>query len=132
MKLSNAVSANGVQVVDGYKVQVANSGVYDIQFSAQLFHNAGTKTEALNIWLAVGSGGGAPVNVEWSNTQMLFETGERGVAAWNFVVPMQAGDYAVLYWASANTDFSMPAISAQTTPSIPAVPSLILTITQVS
>ena len=132
MKLSGTASANGVQVLDGYKVQVANSGIYNIQFSAQIFHNAGTKTEALNIWLAVGSGGGAPSNIDWSNTQLLFAKGERQVASWNFMLPMQAGNYAVLYWASANTDFSMPALDAQSIPPIPAVPSLVLTITQVS
>jgi hypothetical protein len=132
MKLSNTAAANGVQIVDGYKVKVANAGVYNIEFSAQLFHNAGTKTEELSIWLAKGSGSGSPVNVDWSNTELLFAKGERSVASWNFVVSMQADDYAVLYWASANTDFSMPAIPAQTSPAIPAVPSLILTITQVS
>jgi hypothetical protein len=132
MRLSNTAAANGVQIVDGYKVQVANAGVYNIEFSAQIFHNAGTKSEELSIWLAIGSGSGSPVNVEWSNTELLFAKGERAVASWNFVIPMQANDYAVLYWASSNTDFSMPAIPPQTTPPIPAVPSLILTITQVS
>jgi hypothetical protein len=132
MRLSSTLSANGVQIIDGYKMQVSNPGVYNIQFSAQIFHNEGSKTQPMNIWLAIGSGGGAPVNVPWSNTQMLFAKGERAVAAWNFVVPLQANDYAVLYWSSTNTEFSMPAVPEQSTPPIPAVPSLIVSVTQVS
>ena len=131
MKLSNTESSNGIQVVDGYKIQVANAGTYDVRFSAQIFHNLGSKTEALNIWLATGSGVGTPINVDWSNTQILFAKGERAVASRNFVLEMLANDYVILYWSSPNTDFVMTIVDPQVTPPIPASSSLILTITQI-
>ena len=131
MKLSNTESSNGIQVVDGYKIQVANAGIYDVRFSAQIFHNLGSKTEALNIWLATGSGVGTPINVDWSNTQILFAKGERAVASRNFVLEMLANDYVILYWSSPNTDFVMTIVDPQVTPPIPASSSLILTITQI-
>lgn len=131
IKLNSTFTANGVQILDGYKISVTNAGVYNLDFSAQIWHNAGSKTEALDIWLAKGSGNGDAVELPWSNTQLLFAKGERQVASWNFVEQLQANDYLVLYWASANTDFSMPALAARTSPSVPAVPSVLLNVIQV-
>ncbi len=126
MKLSNTDSANGVQIVDGYKIQVANSGVYNIQFSAQLYKTS-NGIDAVDIWLGVNGS-----NVPWTNTQLQFAKEEKKVAAWNFVVSLAAGQYAEIFWSSPDTTFQILKSDPQANPDRPAVPSLILTITQVS
>jgi hypothetical protein len=54
------------------------------------------------------------------------------VAAWNFLVQANAGDYYELYWSSADTTAQIHAASAGTSPTRPAIPSVILSVTQVS
>lgn len=126
MKWNNTDSANGVQILDGYKIQVTHSGVYNIQFSAQLFKTS-SGSDSVDIWLGINGD-----NVPWSNTQLEFAKGQKTVASWNFVVPLNANDYAVLYWSSPDTTFSILSTVAQSNPIRPAVPSVIVTVTQVS
>jgi hypothetical protein len=52
------------------------------------------------------------------------------VAAWNFVLVMEAGDYFELAWEAADTNVVIPYVAA--TGNIPAIPSIIMTVTWVS
>ncbi len=127
MKLNTTDSANGVQVVDGTKVKVANSGVYNIQFSAQLI-NTSLDATTIDIWLA--KNGQA---VENSNTTVTIDKKQtRYVAAWNFMISLNANDYIELMWFSSQANAQIHYVGPQSNPDRPAVPSLILTINQVS
>lgn len=127
MRLNSTDSANGVSLVDGSKVQVANTGVYNIQFSAQLINTVLDAT-TFDIWL---SKNGQPL-ANTNTTVSLDKKQTRYVAAWNFMIQMNANDYVELMWFSAQANAQLHYSSAQTNPTRPAIPSLILTINQVS
>lgn len=91
MKLSSTDSANGVQVIEGYKLQVSNTGIYNIQFFAQLIKTSGG-VDPVDICLGINGN-----NVTWSSIQFQFNKDERKVAAWNFAVSLNANDFVTLY-----------------------------------
>lgn len=127
MKLNNADESNcGVYVESDSRIYVTKSGVYNLQFSAQV-KTTSNQTSALDIWLAK-NGAAVPD----SNTQ-LFSPDRRGIyiASWNFLVSLEAGEYVELMWYSTDTNLYLGSLSEQSNLGIPAVPSLILTLTQV-
>lgn len=126
-------SGNGVQLYsnDGsgnYQAfQVLSKGVYNIQFSAQITHS-NSSLDSLEIWLRKN---GSDV-AESASSISVQNNGEDGVAAWNWVLNLNANDYVSIMWASNMTSISLPARAAQTSPfAAPAVPSVIVTVTQV-
>ena len=126
MRINATDTAIGVSIINQTKILVAHTGVYNIQFSAQLIKNS-NGTDPLDVWLGLNG-----QNVTWSNTQLQFTKGQRQVAAWNFVIALKSGDYVELYWSSPDSTFELVAAPAQSNPTRPAVPSLIVTVTQVS
>jgi len=128
-KLNTTDFAHNVSIIDGTKIKVDNTGIYNLQFSTQLQNTANTNI-TFDIWLAyTGS------NVSNTNTQVdcSKSAGQLGrvVAAWNYMLPIQANDYVELMWScDANTGqlFSLP---PQSNPSRPAIPSVIVTLTQI-
>jgi hypothetical protein len=130
---ANAITYNttdlssGVSVVSSSRITVANAGIYNIEFSAQLQKSSGGDDQ-VDIWLAKNGS-----NVANSNTTiMLHSNPGYEVAAWNFLVQANAGDYYELYWSSADTTAQIHAAAAGTNPTRPAIPSVILSVTQVS
>lgn len=121
----NGVIANGVSVVNGSQITIANAGVYDIQFSIQA-DKSDAGDDDIDIWLSSNG-----VNLPWTNTrQTLSGSGsQKFVAAWNFVVRAAAGDYFELKWSSADPDMRLLTTSAGTGPIRPGAPSVILTVT---
>lgn len=120
----------GVSIEEKSLIKFANSGTYNIQFSAQLFTNTKATAEQVDIWLAKNG-----VNQEFTNTQVQVpsigdKTG-KSVAAWNFVVNVEKGDYCQLLWLSDQPSMSIAAVPAEQTPSKVAIPSIILSVVQV-
>lgn len=119
--------SSGVSVVSNSRITVANSGIYNIQFSAQLQKTSGGD-DAIDIWLSKNGN-----NVSNTNTRIVLSANPAyEVAAWNFLVDAAAGDYYQLYWSSSDTTMELHAAAAGTNPTRPAIPSVILTVTQVS
>ena len=130
---ANAITYNttdltrGVSVVSSSRITIANAGIYNIEFSAQLQKSSGGDDQ-VDIWLAKNGS-----NVANSNTTiMLHSNPGYEVAAWNFLVQANAGDYYELYWHSADTTAQIHAAVAGTNPTRPAIPSVILSVTQIS
>jgi hypothetical protein len=130
---ANAITYNttdltrGVSVVSSSRITIANAGIYNIEFSAQLQKSSGGDDQ-VDIWLAKNGS-----NVANSNTTiMLHSNPGYEVAAWNFLVNAAAGDYYELKWSSADTTAQIHAASAGTNPTRPAIPSVILSVTQIS
>jgi hypothetical protein len=119
--------ANGVSIVSNSRITIANAGVYNIAFSAQL-EKTDSGDDAVQIWLQKGG-----VNVSNSATEVTI-VGNNGkfVAAWNFFVQAAAGDYFELCWHSADTAVSLQAQGTASNPTRPAIPSVILTVNQVA
>jgi hypothetical protein len=102
------------------------AGYYNFQFSLQLAKTGGSN---IGIWVWPRVNG---VDIAESNTklQLTGSSSSESVAAWNFVLPMNAGDYFQLMWAADDTRAIIKAEAANTFS--PAIPPVILTATFVS
>ncbi len=126
MRLNSVVSQRQVSVVDGSKVKVEVSGTYNIAFSAQMFHTANEAATA-EIWLRVNGN-----DVPDSNTQFTFQRkDDKYVAAWNFMIDLNANDFVQLMWFSTDATVRISYSGEAIAPVRPAIPSLIVTINQV-
>ena len=107
------------------KVYVAQTGIYNFQFSAQLDKTGGLAS-AVYIWPRING-----INLPDSATKIVINgPNSEIVAAWNFVLVLQANDYFELAWQSSDTNVVIPYVTA--TGNIPAIPSIILTVVWVS
>jgi hypothetical protein len=104
------------------RIYVDRPNLYNIQFSAQFINTGGG---AHRVWIWIRKNGtdvpftGTVVRIEGNNTE--------DVAAWNFLLQLNAGDYFELMWEVDNTGITLFADPA--TAVHPAIPSVILTVT---
>ena len=133
VKFNTTDLTNGVSVVnDGSsnptRVTLANTGIYNIQFSLQLEKTGGSGNMIADIWLRKNG-----VDIP-SSTGKVVLTGSANaspiIAAWNYVLDLTGGDYIQLMWATTNDNVVIKA-SPATSPH-PSIPSVILTVTQQS
>jgi hypothetical protein len=118
--------SEGVSIVSGSRITIANSGTYNIQFSAQIDRVSGSGTDEVYFWLKKnGTNVANSAGVETISGAAL---AAKTLAAWNYVVDTVANDYYELVWESTDTNIHLTAITA--TGNIPAIPSVILTVTQ--
>lgn len=123
-------SSNGVSIGSPTsRIVVANAGLYNFQFSAQLDKASGA-TASIWIWPKVN---GTNITASASKVSIQGTTAEN-VPAWNFVLPMNANDYFELYWMTDDIDVQLKYEAGfGTAPNnVPAIPSVILTATFVS
>jgi hypothetical protein len=130
------ITMNTTDVVDGIYLDPAHtsrvicpaSGIYNFQFSLQL-QSSSASSKLVAIWARING-----TNVANSSTDITIQgSSTQQVAAWNFVLPMNAGQYFELVWAADDTNVSLYHSAATTSPlTRPAIPSVILTVTQVS
>lgn len=122
-------SNNGISIdaTYAYKINIAHADVYNIQFSAQ-FDKTDAGDDVVDIWLRKNGS-----NVADTNTVLTLHGNDaKAVPAWNFVLPLEVGDYIELAWSSADIDMRVLAQSAGTSPTRPAIPSIILTVCNVT
>lgn len=115
--------ASGHHISSNTRVVAEVSGGYNYQFSLQLASGSASKKEVY-IW-ARKNGTDVP-----DSASRITVTGndEYRVAAWNFVLPMAANDYFELMWATNDTGVTVA--SPPATAFCPAIPSVIMTVTQ--
>jgi hypothetical protein len=130
MKLRQTDFSSGVSIggANSTQITIANAGIYNIAFSAQLHqtHSSGT----INIWL---NKNGTPMAN--TNTKVAITSNNPYyVAAWNLFVDADAADYFELMWSStsANTVLEHEAETGTGPTLHPAVPSVILTVNKVA
>ena len=127
MSADTTTLSNGITVVDGCKFTVVSAGTYNLQFSAQVESSQGGSPELLDIWLSKNGN-----NVDYSNTQLSLNSNNgKIVAAWNFVESLNAGGYFELKWSVSSTAIQLVTTGTHANPTRPAVPSVIVTVTQV-
>ena len=105
------------------RLYVEDAGVYNLQFSAQLEEPAGGDA-VIYIWLKKNG-----VNVPESAGVVDLANKGKVVVGWNFLTYMNAGDYVEIAWQSNNGNTEI--IGEPAAGNIPAVPSVIATLTQV-
>jgi len=119
--------SNGVTVNSDTEITIANTGIYNLQFSFQ-FQNVDSQEHDVTVWLrkngtdvdgsagfvaVVSSHGGTPGHV---------------IASWNYLLDAVGGDFYELYWSATSLDVSMEYYPAGSPP--PAAASAIFTVTQ--
>lgn len=104
------------------RIYVDRPNVYNIQFSAQLDKTTGG-VGLIYIWLRKNG-----TDVPDSTTQVRIQgNNAETVAAWNFLLQMNAGDYFELMWEVDDT--SVQILTEAASAVHPAIPSIILTVT---
>lgn len=123
---NTVANSRGIAIVSGSMIQVANSGVYNIQFSAQLEKTSANK-EDVDIWFRKNN-----VDQDWSATTIVVEgSAEKSVAAWNYFMSMDTNEFAEIVWHTADTNVKAVAVSGHVSPPHPDIPSIILTVNNV-
>jgi collagen type VII alpha len=123
------VTNGTIYVENNSRVYVKHTGIYNIQFSSQL---RAVTNDPINfsVWFAMTGS-----NVMNSNTDYTIEKvtgGGNMVAALNYLMPLSSGSYFEIYYSKTRTDGQIEAKGVQSTPTRPATPSVILTVTQIA
>jgi hypothetical protein len=114
--------SEGVSIASNSRITLANSGTYSITFSAQVLADGGQDT----LWMWLKKNG---TNVANTSTKIIGKNGEETVLTVNYVVDAVANDYYELVWENLNGYADLLYEVAGT--NYPAIPSVILTVTQV-
>ena len=124
--------ANGVTMASGSRITVADAGIWNLQFSIQ-FTNTTNASQDVDVWFRVNG-----TNVANSNSRFGFAP-RKGVgdpyhtiAALNYFVSLNATDYVEIMWRTTDIGVQIEQYAAGTSPTRPAVPSAIVTMSFVS
>lgn len=130
--LNTTALSNGVSVQNSSQITVTQSGLYNIQFSMQL-SNDDNAPQDIDIWFRLNG-----TDIADSNTRFGMAPRKSAgdpyhtVAALNFFQTMNANDYIELYWCTTNINARIEYYAAPSSPTRPAIPSAIVTVTFVS
>jgi len=130
MQFATTDISHGVTVVDNTKALVSRTGIYNVQFSAQL-RNSDTQEANVDIWFRINGS-----DVADSNTRITVPKTHAGgdgfvVAAWNVFLSMTENQYAQIMWSTPDTDVSIYFANGLTSPTRPNIPSVIVTVNEV-
>lgn len=134
-----AITFNTTDFANGFsrgtptsRIVAFTSGLYNFQFSIQLSSGS---SSAKKVWIWPRING---VDVPNSNSEVsISANGEAQIVSWNWALSLNANDYFEIMYAVDDTNVQLPAIAATTgavgtaTFARPAVPSIILTVTEV-
>ena len=124
--------SNGVTLSNSSRLNVAQSGIYDLQFSIQ-FKNTTNDTQDVDVWFRKNG-----TDIPNSNSKFGMpprkSSGDPShiIAAMNFFVSLAANDYLQIMWRPSDVGVSLEHYAAASTPTRPAVPSVIATLSFVS
>jgi hypothetical protein len=103
------------------QIEVDESGVYNVQFSAQISN--GASSAVVDIWFRLNGG-----NIANTNTSISLQSNTNEVASWNYFIDLNPGDIFQIMWAHTNS--ASLAAAAAAAPH-PATPSVILTVNRI-
>jgi len=123
---------NGVTLSNSSRLNVAQAGIYNIQFSVQLT-NTTNAPQDVDIWFRKNG-----TNIDKSNSRFGFAARKSPsdpfhiVAAMNLFVSLDTNDYVELMWRPTDVGVAIEHYAASSTPTRPVIPSVIATVTFVS
>jgi hypothetical protein len=115
-------SVNGITLVSGSRLTIPTDGVYNIQFSAQWNADSGTDTG----WAWFKKNG---TNIANSNSKVQLPNNTSNIMTVNILETAAVGDYYEVAWQ--NNAGHARLLGEAATGNLPAIPSVITTITQV-
>jgi hypothetical protein len=119
--------ANGVSVVGGTAITVANAGTYTKLFTMIVSKTSGG-TSDISVWLRLNGVDvvGSRQDLELINTlALIFTSG-------NFTLDIPAGGNIQMCWSSADTTVTLTALPTAVTPTRPTGNSVKVTLTRIS
>ena len=124
--------SNGVTLSNSSRLNVAQSGIYNLQFSIQ-FKNTTNDGQDVDVWFRKNG-------TDIANSNSRFHLSQRKsssdpshlIAAMNFFVSLAASDYVQIMWRPTDVGVSLEHFAAGTSPTRPAIPSVIATLSFVS
>jgi hypothetical protein len=123
---------NGVTLSNSSRLNVSQSGIYNVQFSIQ-FTNTTNSSQDVDVWFRKNG-----TNIDKSNSRFGFAPRKGAgdpfhtIAAINYFVSLNANDYVEIMWRTTDVGVSIEQYPAGTSPTRPAVPSAIVTLSFVS
>ena len=124
--------SNGVTIASNSRITVADSGIWNLQFSIQ-FTNTTNSSQDVDVWFRVNG-----TNVANSNSRFGFAPRKGAgdpyhiIAAINYFVSLNATDYVEIMWRPTDIGVQIEQYAASASPTRPAVPSAIVTMSFVS
>ena len=124
--------SNGVSIVSGSRITVADDGIWNLQFSLQ-FTNTTNVSQDVDVWFRVNG-----TNVANSNSRYGLAPRKGAgdpfhiIMALNYFVSLNATNYIEIMWRTSDTGVSIEQYAAGTSPTRPAIPSAIATMSFVS
>ena len=124
--------SSGVTMASGSRITVADAGIWNLQFSIQ-FTNTTNASQDVDVWFRVNG-----TNSANSNSRFGFAPRKGAsdpyhiIAAMNYFLSLNANDYVEIMWRPTDVGVSIEQYPAGTTPTRPAVPSAIVTMSFVS
>jgi hypothetical protein len=116
-------TTGSVTLVSNSRLTVPSTGIYNIQFSVQLFATSGADT--IYIWIKKNG-----TNIPNSASSIYLRNNEQQISAWNWLLAMNANDYVEIVWQTLNGNARLEHFIASG--NVPAIPSVIVTVTQVA
>jgi hypothetical protein len=130
MELNTTDISGGITIANNTlgrptRITVNSTGVYNLEFSAQLNRNTGGNARQIDIWIRKNE-----LDIPWSNTGVTMQANDgKIVASWNFYVSLTAGQYVEIMWSQ---DDAIDILAVAAAPNWPATPSVIATIHKVN
>jgi len=124
--------SNGVTIVSNSRITVADSGIWNLQFSIQ-FTNTTNSSQDVDVWFRVNG-----TNAANSNSRFGFAPRKGAsdpyhiIAAMNYFLSLNATDYVEIMWRPTDIGVQIEQYAASASPTRPAVPSAIVTMSFVS
>jgi len=124
--------SNGVSIVSGSRITVADDGIWNLQFSLQ-FTNTTNASQDVDVWFRVNG-----TNIANSNSRYGLAPRKGAgdpfhvIMALNYFASLNATDYIEIMWRTSDTGVSIEQYAAGTSPTRPAIPSAIATMSFVS
>jgi hypothetical protein len=123
--------SDSVYLSNNSRLNITYPGIYNLQFSIQ-FSNTDTQIHDVDVWAAING-----TNVSNSNSRFSVPNSHGGVdghliASLNLFLSLETGDYVELYWRTNDLGVRIEHIPAAASPTRPATPSVITTMSFVS
>ena len=124
--------ANGITLSNTSRLNVSQGGLYNVQFSVQ-FKNTTNDTQDVEVWFRKNG-----TDIAKSGSRFGLEPRKSSgdpshmIAALNYFVDLAESDYLQLMWRPSDVGVSIEHYAAGTSPTRPAIPSVIATVSFVS
>ena len=124
--------SNGVTIATNSRITVADAGIWNLQFSLQ-FTNTTNASQDVDVWFRVNG-----TNIANSNSRYGLAPRKGAgdpfhiIMALNYFASLNATDYIEIMWRTTDTGVSIEQYAAGTSPTRPAIPSAIATMSFVS